>query len=136
MISRGRAGLIALGLAVLVIAGVLIKYREYYPYYPYVGWVKAAFPTQAAEMNEITLPPGFRIGVYSAEVPAARQMALGPNGIVFAGSMGAGKVYALAPGDGGQRAGKAYVIASGLTMPSGIAYRDGALYVAAINRIL
>ena len=63
-------------------------------------------------------------------------MALGPNGIVFAGSMGAGKVYALAPGDGGQRAGKAYVIASGLTMPSGIAYRDGALYVAAINRIL
>ena len=136
MTWRGRAGLIALGLVVLVIAGVLIKYREYYPYYPYLGWVKAAFPTQAAEMNEITLPPGFRIGVYSAEVPAARQMALGPNGIVFAGSMGAGKVYALAPGDGGQRAGKAYVIASGLTMPSGIAYRDGALYVAAINRIL
>jgi len=100
----------------------------------YSGYLANMLPTAAAELNELTLPPGFRIAVYAADVPNARQMALGPPGVVFVGSNAAGKVYAVVDRDGGNRT--VHVVASGLNMPSGIAFRDGALYVAAVNRIL
>jgi glucose/arabinose dehydrogenase len=100
----------------------------------YSGYLANMLPTAAAELNELTLPPGFRIAVYAADVPNARQMTLGPPGVVFVGSNAAGKVYAVVDRDGGNRT--VHVVASGLNMPSGIAFRDGALYVAAVNRIL
>ena len=119
-----------LGLAVLavaVVAGVGCWYR---------GYLAGVLPSAAAEMSDITLPPGFHIGVYAGGVPNARQMALGPPGVVFVGSLSEGKVYAVVDRDGDHRAEKVHVIASGLNMPSGLAFRDGALYVAAVNRIL
>ncbi len=100
----------------------------------YSGYLSNMLPTAAAELDELTLPPGFRIAVYTADVPNARQMALGPPGVVFVGSRAEGKVYAVVDRDGGSRA--VHVLASGLNMPSGVAFRDGALYVAAVNRIL
>src|SRR5882672_11430429 len=112
-----------IGLVVIVaaaVAGVGCWYR---------GYLAGVLPSAAAEMGDITLPPGFHIGVFAGNVPNARQMALGPPGVVFVGSLSEGKVYAI-------RAEKVYVLASGLNMPSGLAYRDGALYVAAVNRIL
>jgi glucose/arabinose dehydrogenase len=119
-----------LGLAVIVVAavaGVGCWYR---------GYLAGVLPSAAAEMSDITLPPGFRIGVYAGSVPNARQMALGPPGVIFVGSLSEGKVYAVVDRDGDQRAEKVHVLASGLNMPSGVAFRDGALYVAAVNRIL
>ncbi|MFL6202263.1 MAG: PQQ-dependent sugar dehydrogenase [Thermoanaerobaculia bacterium] len=80
-------------------------------------------------LNEIRLPPGFAIEVYADDVPNARQMALSPNGTLYVGSMSAGKVYAV-------KDGKVHVIAQGLNMPSGIAWRDGSLYVAAVSQVL
>jgi glucose/arabinose dehydrogenase len=100
----------------------------------YSGYLSNMLPTAAAELDELTLPPGFSIAVYAADVPSARQMAVGPPGVVFVGSNAAGKVYAVVDRDGGNRT--VHVVASGLNMPSGIAFRDGALYVAAVNRIL
>jgi glucose/arabinose dehydrogenase len=100
----------------------------------YSGYLSNMLPTAAAELDELTLPSGFRIAVYAADVPNARQMALGPPGVVFVGSNAAGKVYAVVDRDGGNRT--VHVVASGLNMPSGIAFRDGALYVASVNRIL
>jgi glucose/arabinose dehydrogenase len=61
-------------------------------------------------------------------------MALGPPGVLFVGSRSEGKVYAVVDREGGNR--KVYVLARGLNDPSGIAFRDGALYVAAVSRIL
>jgi len=119
-----------IGLVVIVaaaVAGVGSWYR---------GYLAGVLPSAAAEMSDITLPPGFHIGVYAGSVPNARQMALGPPGVVFVGSLSEGKVYAVVDRDGDHRAEKVYVLASGLTMPSGLAFRDGALYVAAVNRIL
>ena len=46
---------------------------------------------------QVTLPPGFQISVYAGDVPNARQMAAGPDGIVFVGSRSEGKVYAVVP---------------------------------------
>ncbi len=87
-------------------------------------------------IQEIKLPPGFSIDVYSDQVPNARQMALSPRGILYVGSREEGKVYAVVDGDRDGRADKVHVIARGLKMPSGVAFRDGALYVADINRVL
>jgi hypothetical protein len=42
--------------------------------------VTGAFPSAAAEAEDNKLPPRFRIAVYAADVPNARQMALGPPG--------------------------------------------------------
>jgi len=87
-------------------------------------------------VNEIKLPPGFAIDVYSDQVPNARQMALSPKGILYVGSREEGKVYAVVDGDRDGRAEKVHVIAHGLKMPSGVAFRDGALYVGDISRLL
>jgi glucose/arabinose dehydrogenase len=97
------------------------------------GSFTALLPSAAAEPGDITLPPGFQISVYAGDVPNARQMAAGPDGIVFVGSRSEGKVYAVVNRHGQHRV---HVLASGLNQPSGIAFRDGSLYVAAVNRIL
>jgi hypothetical protein len=64
-------------------------------------------------------------------VDNARQMALGKN-TLFVGSRRAGKVYAI-PLQGNRTP---VVIADGLNMPVGVAFRDGDLYVSAVSRVL
>jgi glucose/arabinose dehydrogenase len=94
-------------------------------------------PVQAeVKLDLVNLPPGFRIAVYAEGVENARQIALGDEGTVFAGSRRAGKLWAVTDEDGDQRAEKVRLLATGLNLPSGIAFRDGALYVAEVQRIL
>ncbi len=87
-------------------------------------------------LDKITLPPGFRISLYAGNVPGARSMTLSPNGTLFVGSRGAGTVYAVVDRDRDSNAALVLTIARGLTMPNGVAFRDGALYVAEVNRVL
>jgi len=91
--------------------------------------------TAGLPLDELELPPGFEIELF-AQVENARQMALGDKGTVFVGSRNAGKVHALVDENGDYKADRVYLIAEGLNMPSGIAFRDGDLYVAAVNRVL
>ena len=102
----------------------------------YRGYLAGLLPSAAAEVADLRVPPGFHIAVYAADVPNARQMALGPSGVVFVGSKAEGKVYAVVDRDGDHRADRVHVLASGLDQPSGVAFRDGALYVAAVSRVL
>lgn len=90
----------------------------------------------AAETPQLAVPPGFNIDVYAAGVANPRQLAVAAPGLVFAGSREAGNVYALVDDDLDNRVDRVFIIATHLYMPSGIAYRDGALYVAEVNRIL
>ena len=93
------------------------------------GWLT---PAAAADLPlaSLSLPPGFAVELF-ARVPNARQMALGKD-TLFVGSMRAGKVYAI-PLKGAR---KPVVIADGLNLPVGVAFRDGDLYVSAVSRIL
>ena len=87
-------------------------------------------------VERASLPPGFTIEVFADEVPNARSLALSPSGTLFVGTRERGVVYA-SPGAGkARRADKPRVIARGLNMPNGVAFRDGALYVAEVSRIL
>ena len=99
----------------------------------------AALPLTALAADElplgdIRLPPGFVIETY-ARVPGARSLALGSGGTVFVGSLQGGRVHAVRPPVDG-RPPRVTVLAEGLRAPNGVAFRDGALYVAEISRIL
>ncbi len=100
-----------------------------------LGLLLAFVSVRAADLplEKIKLPLGFKIEV-AARVENAREMALGARGTLFVGSMQAGKVYAvtLEPG----KPGAVTTIASGLKLPAGVAFRNGALYVSAVDRIL
>ena len=91
-------------------------------------------PTEKLKL--IQLPPGFEIRIFADDVENARQLALGAQGTVFAGSRKAGKVHAVTDPDHDYVANRVYQIAEGLDMPSGLEFRSGSLYVGALDRIL
>lgn len=95
----------------------------------------APTPTAAAQIpvSRVKLPPGFTISVWADGLHNARQMAWGSKGTLFVGSRVAGTVYAVVD-RGGRRQVK--VVAKGLQQPNGVAFRDGALYVATIPRLI
>jgi len=84
----------------------------------------------------VTVPPGFSIEVFAADVPGARSMTLSPAGTLFVGTRDQGVVYAIPAAATSARAGKPRTVARGLASPNGVAVRNGALYVAEISRIL
>lgn len=92
--------------------------------------------TDDLPLDKIKLPEGFTISVYSDAVPNARQMALTPGGTLFVGSRQEGQVYAVVDTDGDGVAEQVHLIDEELMMPTGLTFRDGALFVAAVNRIL
>ena len=103
------------------------------PLVPLVLLLAARAP--AVDLDAIRLPPGFGIELFADRVPGARSLALGARGTVFVGTRGEGRVYALVDADRDGRAERIHVIASGLRQPNGVAFRDGALYVAEIGRV-
>ncbi|HKA46277.1 MAG TPA: sorbosone dehydrogenase family protein [Burkholderiales bacterium] len=88
---------------------------------------------QKLPLEKIKLPPGFAISVFADNVPNARAMVLGDKGTLFVGSMRAGHVYAIRTRDGKT---ETLTVASGLNMPVGVAFRNGALYVSEVSRVL
>lgn len=91
------------------------------------------------KLASIRMPEGFNIETFVDDVPDARSMALGDRNTLFVGTRKRGTVYAipltLSP-QGDYEAGEPQTIAEGLRSPNGVAFRQGALYVAEISRIL
>lgn len=88
-------------------------------------------------LESIKLPEGFKISIYASEIDNARSMALAPDGTLFVGTRGAGSLYALRDTNNDNVIDKKYtLINEDGNMPNGVAFRDGSLYVAEVNRIL
>jgi glucose/arabinose dehydrogenase len=87
-------------------------------------------------LERIQLPENFKIEVWAADVPNARSLAKSDNGVVFVGNRQGDKVFALVDDNGDGKADYRYTLAEGLFMPNGVAFRNGDLYVAEVNRIL
>jgi glucose/arabinose dehydrogenase len=100
-----------------------------------------------AGIKSVKLPPGFQISVY-AHVPSARQMVLSPDGTLFVGTRtnaaphlpfqpeGGGSVYAVVDTKHDGTEPQVIPLTHGLNFPNGVEFKDGALYVAEISRIL
>lgn len=86
----------------------------------------------------IKVPPGFVVSVYAKGLECPRQIALSPNGTLFVGTKinRNGKVYAIADKNKDGIGDQIVTIADNLKCPNGVAFHNGALYVAEINRIL
>lgn len=85
-----------------------------------------------ASVDDVRLPPGFVIEVY-ADVPNARSMALGDQGTVFVSNRKGRSVYAVVENADGST--RTIEILKGMSTPNGIAFHDGDLYVAEIDRV-
>ncbi|MGH7645049.1 MAG: PQQ-dependent sugar dehydrogenase [Gemmatimonadales bacterium] len=119
VLTRGRV--VRFAVLLLLLAGAL--------------WLRGC-PADGARLGAIRLPAGFGIALYADSIAGARSLALGARGTVFVGTRGEGVVYALVDRDRDQRADSVYVVARHLVSPNGVAFRDGALYVAEIHRVL
>jgi glucose/arabinose dehydrogenase len=84
-------------------------------------------------VDKLKLPAGFKAEVWSSGHPGARTMVMGDKGTMFMGTRLIGRVYAITNKDGKR---EAKVLLQGLTQPNGLAFKNGSLYVLAINRVL
>src|SRR5690606_16797839 len=100
-------------------------------------------PPPAVRFETLKMPPGFEIALYAEGLPAARSMTLGAKGTLFVGSFGQltgqgnpGTVYAVRDTNSDGKADEVLTIAKGLNQPNGVAFHNGALYVAEMQRII
>ncbi|HMN69762.1 MAG TPA: PQQ-dependent sugar dehydrogenase [Bdellovibrionales bacterium] len=89
------------------------------------------------QLDKLKMPAHLKLTVFADKVKNARSMTSGPDGLVFVGTRGEGSVYALLPdknGDG--KSDGTVTIAKDLNSPNGVAFKNGDLYVAEIDRVL
>ena len=91
-------------------------------------------PTPPGEIpvDKIKVPAGFKVSLWAHSINNARMMTWGSKGTLFVSSRTAGNVYAVLD-RGNTREVK--VIAKGLNLPNGVAFRDGTLYIAEVSKI-
>jgi len=103
--------------------------------------------TESLPLELIKLPSGFKIEIYAGNLTYARSMALSPDGTLFVGTRrpfetldapNGSALYAIVDKNNNNHAeaSEISVIAEGLNNPNGVAFKDGSLYVAEINRII
>jgi len=87
-------------------------------------------------IERLNLPEGFTIDVYADGLDGARSMAMGDKGTLFVGTRNENTVYAVQDLDKDYKADHIKVLDSTLEVPNGVAFRNGALYVAEVGRLL
>lgn len=95
----------------------------------------ATLEQSSLDLAKIKLPAGFHIEIFASNVKNARSLALAPSGTVFVGTREAGNVYAITDANQDYKADQVIVLARGLDMPNGVAFRQGSLYVAEVDKI-
>jgi glucose/arabinose dehydrogenase len=90
-------------------------------------------PPEEIPLKSLKVPPGFKVELWAHGIPGARMMTRGDKGTVFVGTRIIGRVYAVMD-KGDKRDSK--IIAEKLTQPNGVVFKNGSLYVAAINKVL
>ena len=90
-------------------------------------------PASEIPIANFKLPPGFKAEVWASGIPGGRAMARGDGGKIYVGTRGIGRVYEITD-SGTTRASR--VVVDKLTQPAGVAFKDGSLYVMAIDKVL
>ena len=91
-------------------------------------------PASEIPVDKIKAPPGFKVELWATGLPGGRAMALTEDAKkVYVGTRAIGRVYEVTD-EGGKRTVR--TVAEKLSQPAGVAYKDGALYVFAIDKVL
>jgi glucose/arabinose dehydrogenase len=98
---------------------------------PHAGRLTAV-PASEIPLQNLRLPPGFKIQLWASGMPGIRAMTRTESGKIYAGTRGIGRVYEITDA-GGQRTSR--VVADKLTQPA-VTWHNGSLYVAAIDKVL
>jgi glucose/arabinose dehydrogenase len=124
--------LLYIGLALIVLLGLAYFIKNKYSLNPPLTSANT-LANGKLPLDQLKLPEGFKINVYAN----ARSMCLSPSGILYVGNKKEkGNVYALVDENQDNIADKKYIIYSGGNMPNGVAFKDGSLYIAEVNRII
>ncbi|MCO6485291.1 MAG: sorbosone dehydrogenase family protein [Saprospiraceae bacterium] len=92
--------------------------------------------TSGLPVSLLMTDPGFSIAVWASGIPDARGLSVAPDGTIFTGSRSDGRVWALRDTDGDGQADRRWLLAEDISMPAGVAWHNGDLYVSAVSRIL
>lgn len=96
---------------------------------------KALEKTEDPRLQDIKLPSGFSISIFADSVENARSLARGTKGTIFVSTRNNDKVFALVDENKDGVADKRYTLIEGMDTPNGIAFYNGALYVAQIDKV-
>ncbi|AEG94515.1 PQQ-dependent sugar dehydrogenase [Ramlibacter tataouinensis] len=98
---------------------------------PLAGKLTATPPGEIALQN-LKLPPGFKVELWAHGMPGVRAMSRTESGKIYAGTRGIGRVYEITD-NGSERTSR--VLVDKLQQPA-VTYHQGALYVMAIDKVL
>ena len=90
-------------------------------------------PASEIPINKLQLPPGFKAEIWATGIPGGRAMARGDDGKIYVGTRGIGRVYEVTD-TGTARTSR--VVVDKLNQPAGVEFRNGSLYVMAIDKVL
>jgi glucose/arabinose dehydrogenase len=102
-----------------------------------LGLLAAGLPgvVDAQPGPKVKVPPGFAIDVFADKVGSVRFMAIDPAGTLLVSEPSAGRVLALPDKNGRGKADSVQTVVTGLDQPHGLAFHEGALYVAETSRV-
>ena len=90
-------------------------------------------PSSDIPVGKFKVPAGFKVELWATGIPGSREIAEGDNGKYYVGTRGIGRVYEVTD-KGTERTSR--VVIDKLNQPSGVAYKDGTLFVASVEKIL
>jgi glucose/arabinose dehydrogenase len=91
-------------------------------------------PASEIPVSKLKVPKGFKVELWATGLPGGRAMALSDDARkVYVGTRIIGRVYEVT--DAGDKR-SVRVVVDKLTQPAGVAFKDGALYVFAIDKVL
>jgi glucose/arabinose dehydrogenase len=89
-------------------------------------------PADKIPVQRLSVPQGFKLELYASGMTNARSLARGDKGTIFVSTRLLDRIYAITD-KGGKREVKP--LFSGLFRPNGLAFHDGTLYIAELNKI-
>jgi glucose/arabinose dehydrogenase len=123
-------------LAIVALAAIAYFIKQKYSLNPPIKLKDLHSDTLVLRTSKLKIADGMKIEIFARDVNNARSMCLSPNNTLYVGNRDGDKVYALRDEDGDNVAEKKYIIHQGGKMPNGVAFRDGDLYIAEVNKII
>lgn len=104
------------------------------PIIPLSELKKTPAPPTRVLGHGLYLPAGFDVGLFAGGLDTVSAMAYASDDVLFVSLPGKGAVVAIQ--DNGGRAGSVEVFVQGLAQPTGLAFREGYLYVAEAHQVV